>query len=41
MTFNVKSGADGAFGFSIVYHPGDCVVGLQRLISPTSLGEAA
>jgi hypothetical protein len=40
-SFNVKSGADGAFGFSIVYHPGDCVVGLQRLISPTSLGEAA
>ena len=26
-TFNVKSGADGSFGFSLVYHPGDCVVG--------------
>jgi hypothetical protein len=39
-TFNVKSGADGAFGFSIVYHPGDCVVGVQKLISPTSLGAA-
>jgi hypothetical protein len=39
-TFNVKSGADGAFGFSLVYHPGDCVVGLQKLISPTSLGAA-
>ena len=32
--FNVKSGAHGAFGFSIVYRPGDCVVGLQRLIRP-------
>ena len=39
-TFNVKSGADGAFGFSLVYHPGDCVVGVQKLISPTSLGAA-
>jgi hypothetical protein len=38
--FNVKSGADGAFGFSIVYHPGDCIVGLQKLASPTTLGEA-
>ena len=39
-TLNVKSGADGAFGFSLVYHPGDCVVGVQKLISPTSLGAA-
>lgn len=38
--FNVKSGADGAFSFSLVYHPGDCIVGLQKLTSPTALGEA-
>ena len=36
--FNVKSGGDGAFAFGIVYHPGDCIVGIQRLISPTALG---
>ena len=36
--FNVKSGADGAFAFGVVYHPGDCIVDLQRLISPTALG---
>jgi hypothetical protein len=38
--FNVKSGGDGAFAFGIVYHPGDCIVDLQRLISPTALGAA-
>ena len=38
--FNVKSGADGAFAFGVVYHPGDCIVGVQRLISPTALGAA-
>jgi hypothetical protein len=36
--FNVKSGADGAFAFGIVYHPGDCIVDLQKLVSPTTLG---
>ena len=39
-TFNVKSGADAAFSFGVVYHPGDCIVELQRLISPTVLGAA-
>ena len=38
--FNVKSGADGAFAFGVIYHPGDCIVGVQRLISPTALGVA-
>jgi hypothetical protein len=38
--FNVRSGADGAFAFGVVYHPGDCIVGLQKLISPSALGEA-
>jgi hypothetical protein len=36
--FNVKSDAGGAFAFGIVYHPGDCIVDLQRLVSPTTLG---
>lgn len=36
--FNQKSGADSSFAFSIVYHPGDCVVDLQKLVSPTTLG---
>ena len=39
-TFNVRSGAGGAFSFGVVYHPGDCIVELQRLISPTTLGAA-
>jgi hypothetical protein len=39
-SFNVKSDAEGAFAFRIVYHPGDCIVDLQELISPTALGEA-
>ena len=39
-SFNVKSDAEGAFAFGLVYHPGDCIVDLQRLISPTALGAA-
>jgi hypothetical protein len=38
--FNVKAGADGTFEFGIVYHPGDCVVDLQRVILPAKLGAA-
>ena len=32
--FNVKAGIDGAFSFSLVYHPGDCVVTVETLIPP-------
>jgi hypothetical protein len=38
--FNVKSDAEGAFAFSIVYHPGDCIVDLQKLLTPATLGAA-
>ena len=38
--FNVKSDTEGAFAFAIVYHPGDCIVDLQKLLSPTRLGAA-
>src|SRR5262245_34514662 len=37
-SFNVRSDAEGSFAFGIVYHPGDCLVDLQRLLSPTALG---
>ena len=39
--YNVKAGADGAFSLSVVYHPGDCVVELQNVVSPTTVGEAS
>jgi hypothetical protein len=39
--FNVKSGADRSFAFGLVYHPGDCIVDLQKLVSPNTLGAAA
>ena len=32
--FNARSAADGSFSFSLVYHPGDCVVTLQSLAPP-------
>jgi hypothetical protein len=36
--FNVKSGARGTFEFGVLYHPGDCIVDIQRLVTPTKLG---
>ena len=39
--FNVKSGADGTFEFGVLYHPGDCIVDIQRLVTPTKLGSPA
>src|SRR5262245_50830510 len=39
--FNAKSGPDGTFEFGILYHPGDCIIDVQRLISPAKLGAAA
>ena len=36
--FNVKAGADRTFASSVVYHPGDCIVGVQKVTSPASLG---
>ena len=32
--FNVTSDASGLFAFKLVYHPGDCVVTLQRVVPP-------
>ena len=32
--FNAKAGADGSFSFSLVYHPGDCVVTVETLVAP-------
>ena len=37
-TFNVTSSATKAFSFSIIYHPGDCIVALQRVLSASTLG---
>ena len=40
--FNARTGADGSFSFSLVYHPGDCVVTLQSLVPPyLTAGESA
>ena len=40
--FNAKAGADGSFGFSLVYHPGDCVVTVEALVPPyLTVGESA
>jgi hypothetical protein len=36
--FSTKASADGRFAFSIVYHPGDCIVDVQRRLSPVKLG---
>ncbi len=38
--FNVKSDVNGAFAFGVVYHPGDCIVDVQKLVAPTILGAA-
>ena len=38
--FNVMSTLQKAFTFSLVYHPGDCVVALQKLTPPSTLGPA-
>lgn len=37
-TFNVTSSPAKAFSFSIIYHPGDCIVALQRVLSASTLG---
>jgi hypothetical protein len=37
-TFNVTSSPTKVFGFSIIYHPGDCIVALQRVASASTLG---
>jgi hypothetical protein len=39
--FNVTSGANGAFAFSVVYLPTDCIVSLQKLTLPATLGPAS
>ena len=39
--FSVRSGADGTFQFGVLYHPGDCIIDVQRLVSPAKLGPAA
>lgn len=39
-TFNVISNASKVFSFSIVYHPGDCIVSLQKYTPPSTLGPA-
>lgn len=36
--FNVTSSTTKVFSFSIIYHPGDCIVALQRVLSATTLG---
>ena len=36
--FNKVSNASGAFSFNVVYHPGDCIVALQRVNLNGSLG---
>ena len=38
--FNVMSSLQRTFAFSLVYHPGDCVVALQKLTPPSTLGPA-
>ena len=39
--FNVTSDASGLFAFKLVYHPGDCVVTVQRVVPPyRTLGAA-
>ena len=38
--FSVRSGADGTFAFGLLYHPGDCIIDVQRLLSPAKLGPA-
>jgi hypothetical protein len=39
--FNVMSNATTrVFGFNVVYHPGDCIVALQKLTPPSTLGAA-
>jgi len=39
--FNVMSNATSrAFAFNVVYHPGDCIVALQKLTLPSALGVA-
>jgi hypothetical protein len=39
--FNVMSNATTrAFAFNVVYHPGDCIVALQKLTPPATLGAA-
>jgi hypothetical protein len=38
--FNVISSSQRMFVFTLVYHPGDCVVTLQKLLLPSSLGPA-
>ena len=40
--FDAKAGADGSFSFSVVYHPGDCIVTVGSLIPPyMTAGESA
>ena len=36
--FTVRSNGNGVFGFSLVYHPGDCIVGLQKVAASGALG---
>jgi hypothetical protein len=36
--FTVTSNASKAFTFNIVYHPGDCIVALQKFTPPLTLG---
>jgi hypothetical protein len=38
--FNVTSTASRAFTFSVVYYPSDCIVALQKLTPPSTLGAA-
>jgi hypothetical protein len=38
--FNATSNANGAFAFSVVYLPTDCIVTLQKLTLPSALGPA-
>ena len=40
--FNARAGADGAYSFSLVYHPGDCMVTAEILVPPyMTTGESA
>lgn len=38
--FNVRADARGAFRFSLVYLPSDCIVSLQKVTPPATLGDA-
>src|SRR3954466_11475670 len=39
--FNVTSAGNRAFKFSLVYLPSDCIVGVQPIKPPSTVGEAA